>query len=1776
MKKSTKLLSVLLAIVMIFSSMSVMASAAKTEYKTVDALGENGLNAYSPYGAVTRLTTEERLSILFDYLDVVLADLNIKTTFDLSVLGSLNIDLTSLDGALNLIDQVKDLLDNNSFILGLITKDTSILRQLNFSGWTKGMTRETTSQYGIVEALLNLLKANTAAVDFALTKGLLFGKAIGFIDLDSLLSGTLDLSGINAYLLDLPGTIKSLIYPMLERSDDNMEQINFLVTNASGNGGVITVLNTYIQGLFTRNMSKTTYKEDATGCISDHTLPGEGALYRVRYIKGSDAKGDYIETFRYDTEKADWFTENQRYYKTEELNADGTGTGVYVYTKTNADGSTENIKYYKNNSTWLPSYTAAGESFDLTTDSAATLLYKFIPYVFADMAPVVLNGSVKKLFAQALGAKFTYVGEKGSAEVVDTIPAADYAASDFFTKEQGSYLWEWSDYAVINGNHYYRYEDQIFISDLSAVTDFFDLINWNWQVTADFLNEFIPGNTAHNGNYTTVLGGLNDFCYKVLSLIANPSNTTAASIVSNWATGDNSNLLSNLKTAAQTIVQVQPEAIFGSNYADADCYYNLIMSTNAQEVLTGIACTVIDLVMPQMILPSATQLAGRSDGLAAVLTAVVRELATQLVPNINYDELIYENYNNKTLKTHTVGEWLDIMLTIGTDIGIHYLKNLADMGEDQSAWSGAWYEDSYTYTVAIDWDDMVTTTGVKTWEARVDYIIDWALTSTEEYGWHFDKLLNIGTTASLGTAQDPWAKLETVLSSILPITDVFRIDTSTSGWLEKLLRTDIVEAVLGLSDTTITTVVPTLLNYINIPDNSVLRTTNTLQALTDVVRDLLNDILLKVTGNVELISSTTFTNLDTLANQSNLNALIDNLLVLLPTALANGLLDPIMPLLGFWVGWTTNAQKMQDPNVQFVNRATGYDADGNAYTYETGFDYIYAQASEGNTIQESIVVTNASAGMLLTHPRKTGSDPDTANTIYITNITSDDSTFSWDGTTVAIAPYASKEIPISLTYSGDKTLSFTITYYYMGKDGTPVGGEQQMNAYFYMTNVDANEYTQVAANEKYVEVKNTAVSKVDAIKVKREAFNREIYATSLEDAINSFYLTYTDTNDQTYATWVYSATGSNLPAFVTANQAYVHGDDENLTLKAEGLGWLSTSSDNEVKTNSLAPLTYVTGFDDSAYVSGTTVALGSIDVVWHNHKKDGNWGVGDGGDQKITLTTDLGEIYIVDTSSVEDAFNKYDAMNLSRAMFTADADAEWTAFQDAMKAAKRTCTLRYMLDKTTFANEFGVATLEQRVADLDNAYNALIAKSQGSSVDVLVTAEANHANDVNGVEINYQDYELYEYFEYQDERTETRNRIKAYQQPTAPEKYIKDSSLSYAEIQSIISGAGSKAAAIGYTVLDPDQAAIDAYNEAIANWTAPGYTALDNANQAMMYGYYKGFLIPNTTTKQFIEKEITYADTNYPAYNADGSAVVNTTYSDDSWAAYVAAYDNAVAVNENTAALQSQVFDAKYALMKAENELLLKTKSAKETGALNALTELAAEAEAIFANPTNYTLKAGVTEADAYAALITALGYTYTDADGKAQILYEDSAAEYLKYDRETTESNLARIATCEANLAAAIANFEAVVTDPILTSFAGSTGVVDTVNKYVYGIAVGTEATYAAFSAYFTVENGTFEISGNGTGATLSVKNNSGDVVDTYTLVVFGDVNGDGEVNGVDATKLAQYSSGATSVLSGFYLVAGDLNADGSANGVDATKSAQYAGGATSVISQTVGVYAG
>jgi len=133
-----------------------------------------------------------------------------------------------------------------------------------------------------------------------------------------------------------------------------------------------------------------------------------------------------------------------------------------------------------------------------------------------------------------------------------------------------------------------------------------------------------------------------------------------------------------------------------------------------------------------------------------------------------------------------------------------------------------------------------------------------------------------------------------------------------------------------------------------------------------------------------------------------------------------------------------------------------------------------------------------------------------------------------------------------------------------------------------------------------------------------------------------------------------------------------------------------------------------------------------------------------------------------------------------------------------------------------------------------------------------------------------------------------------------------------------------------------------------------------------------------------------------------------------------------------------------------------------------------------------------------------------------------------------TTDENMTgqTFVTTGATATVVISNAAA---DPILTGKDG--GVVYTgTDNYVYGIPVGADA-----NDYFEIQNGTFTVSATATGATLTVYTTGGAEYATYTVVIFGDVDGDGIISMDDyiLTKAAFQGS----ALTGAALIAADIN---------------------------------
>ena len=119
------------------------------------------------------------------------------------------------------------------------------------------------------------------------------------------------------------------------------------------------------------------------------------------------------------------------------------------------------------------------------------------------------------------------------------------------------------------------------------------------------------------------------------------------------------------------------------------------------------------------------------------------------------------------------------------------------------------------------------------------------------------------------------------------------------------------------------------------------------------------------------------------------------------------------------------------------------------------------------------------------------------------------------------------------------------------------------------------------------------------------------------------------------------------------------------------------------------------------------------------------------------------------------------------------------------------------------------------------------------------------------------------------------------------------------------------------------------------------------------------------------------------------------------------------------------------------------------------------------------------------------------------------------------------------------------------ITTYSDSTAVIDYENKLIYGLAAGVNID-TIFAEYISVSDEVhYEYAGNvvSTGNTILLYDNStNELVDTYTFIIFGDVNGDGWYDGMDAVLVSCLANGMLTqddVSEAVYMAA-DCNHDG------------------------------
>jgi len=182
-----------MAMVIFCTSLSIGASALRFDYS--QPAGYDSIE--KPY-----ISFEQSGTMLLDFVDNMLADANIKDTVDLSILGSISYNFTSVD---NLVSSILGIYDSSLFNTANALVNLGDLENLNVSGLrnTPKRNHQTIPDINIIAALCVFLKDNKTILGKAIDGNLSLGTIAGwFVD-------------INGLLGDIQQQIKDALYNVL-------------------------------------------------------------------------------------------------------------------------------------------------------------------------------------------------------------------------------------------------------------------------------------------------------------------------------------------------------------------------------------------------------------------------------------------------------------------------------------------------------------------------------------------------------------------------------------------------------------------------------------------------------------------------------------------------------------------------------------------------------------------------------------------------------------------------------------------------------------------------------------------------------------------------------------------------------------------------------------------------------------------------------------------------------------------------------------------------------------------------------------------------------------------------------------------------------------------------------------------------------------------------------------------------------------------------------------------------------------------------------------------------------------------------------------------------------------------------------------------------------------------------------------------------------------------------------------------------------------------------
>jgi hypothetical protein len=336
-----------------------------------------------------------------------------------------------------------------------------------------------------------------------------------------------------------------------------------------------------------------------------------------------------------------------------------------------------------------------------------------------------------------------------------------------------------------------------------------------------------------------------------------------------------------------------------------------------------------------------------------------------------------------------------------------------------------------------------------------------------------------------------------------------------------------------------------------------------------------------------------------------------------------------------------------------------------------------------------------------------------------------------------------------------------------------------------------------------------------------------------------------------------------------------------------------------------------------------------------------------------------------------------------------------------------------------------------------------------------------------------------------------------------------------------------------------------------------GYSTLDIAQYSNLVTRMAGRLLPREggVVNTYLSKEINSAKAVIGSRNTNG-------YSTRSWNAYAEALANAEAAMTSTS--QDAIFDAKYQLQVARNNLRTEAEEADYTE----LETLMAQAEQIFSNPN---VKSVYDNTDAeIGAVLGAWGYTTTNGTNTEIFPWAAksvNARSYDKGDQEDVDEAADALKVALSKMVFKGVNYgnntvvnssvttgevdkdENPIMESVKTTELSAKQIIEAVRtKFAGTTATGATDTDVRISLDddYTIDTGAEKFVG--TGATITIYTTQSGVkipISTIKVVVKGDVTGDGVIDVLDCMVVELAGTNCTTVT-GVYNLAGDIANNG------------------------------